>query len=301
MGIITTGNHPKALWPGVEAWWGLKYKEQPKFWEKMFDESKSSKKYEENVEATGFGLAAVKSEGQSVSYDTHSQGPTTRYTHVTYALGFIVTREEMDDNQYEELARGRTTALAFSMATTKNIVAANVFNRAFNSAYAGGDGKELLATDHPTLDGTQSNELSTPADLSEAALEDLVIQISLAKNSRGLPIVLQPKALMVHPSNMFEAHRILKSQLQSGTANNDANALKDMGLFSEVMSNPYFTDEDAFFIKTNAPEGLKWFERRKIEFTKDNDFDTENAKAKSTNRYSFGHTDWRGVYGSPGA
>lgn len=301
-GIITTGNHPKALWPGVNAWFGAKYKEHPMECTMVFDRSTSRKAYEEDVEQTSFGLAPVKAQGAGVQYDSHSQGSTVRYTHVAYALGYIVTKEELDDNLYAEVSMKRAASLAFSMRQTKETVGANVFNRAFNSSYTGGDGKELLATDHPTLDGTQSNELAVAADLSEASLEDLFIQIMNAKNSRGLKISLMPRKLIVNPSNAFEAERIVKSNLQNDTANNATNAIRSMGMLPEgVMVYHYLTDTDAWFVKTNAPEGLKHFERTAIQFTRDNDFDTENAKAKAYERYIFGWSDWRALYGSAGA
>lgn len=300
-GVITTGNHPKALWPGIRKWWGREYEKHGKEYEAIFEKQTSKKNYEEDVAVTGFGLAPVKPEGGAVSYDSETQGPTKRYTHVVYGLGYIVTKEELEDNLYDEVAKRRTSALAFSMSTTKNIVGANVLNRAFTAAYAGADGKELLATDHPTLAGNQSNELGVAADLSETSLEDITIQISLAQNTRGLPIALMPKALVVPPNLLYEATRILKSELQSGTANNDVNALKKLGVFPDgVVVNHYLTDTDAWFVKTNAPAGMIMFQRREIDFTNDNDFDTENAKAKATERYSFGWTDWRGLFGSPG-
>lgn len=301
-GVITTGNHPKALWPGIQAWFGLKYDQHKQYCDMMFDITDSSKAYEENVESTGFGLAPIKSEGSSVEYDSTTQGPTTRYTPNVYSLGYIVTEEELEDNQYEQLAKGRSEALAFSMYTTKQIVASNIFNRAFNSSYVGGNGVEMISTAQVTDDGTQSNRLAVDADLSEASLEDMLVQISQAKNGRGLEIDLRGEMLIVAPANMFEAQRILKSTLQSGTANNDVNAIKDMGLLPKgFIHNPYLTDADAWFVRTNAPSGLKGFRRRGLTFTRDNDFDTSNAKAKASERYSFGWTDWRGVYGTSGA
>lgn len=301
-GVITTGNHPKALWPGMRAFWGRQYSEHPVEWKQIFEDNTSEKNYEEDTEVTGFGLATTKDQGAAVAYDSESQGPTKRYTHVTYGLGYIVTREELEDNLYETVSKRRIKALAFSIRQTEEIIAANILNRAFNSSYTGGDGKEMLATDHPTLDGTQSNELATPADLSEASLEDLCIQIMNTKNSRGLRIAMMPKKLITSPSEAFNAERILKSQLQSGTANNDINALKSMGAIpGGVVVNHYLTDLDAFFIQTNCPNGLMRFTRRGTEFRQDNDFDTENAKAKSTLRFSVGWTDWRGIFGSAGA
>lgn len=302
MAVISTGNHPKALWPGVAAWWGLSYKKHPMEWSMIFDEKTSDKAYEEDVEATGFGLAPVKAEGSAVSYTSHTQGATTRYTNVAYALGFIVTKEEMDDNQYEKLAKSRTESLAFSMRTTKEIVHANVFNRAFTAAYAGGDGQEMISADHPVIGGTQSNYLATPADLSEASLEDVLIMINTAKNSTGLQIALTGQKLIVPPQLAFEAERIVASTLRPATADNDVNAMKSMGMLpGGVVVNHYLTDADAWFVKTDAPNGLTHYKRKAVEFSRDSDFDTENAKAKAYERYSAGWTDWRSVYGSEGS
>jgi hypothetical protein len=301
-GVITTGNHPKALWPGMRKFWGREYDEHPQEWSQIFETETSEKNYEEDTEVTGFGLAPIKAQADSVSFTSESQGPTKRYTHVTYGLGYIVTREEMEDNLYEVVSKRRIKALAFSIRQTEEIVAANVLNRAFNTSYTGGDGKAAIVSDHPTVSGTQSNVLATAADLSEASLEDMMIQIMQATNSAGLKIRLMPKKLVVSPSEAFNAERIVKSNLQSGTANNDVNAIKSMGMLpGGVVVNHYLTDLDAFFITTNAPNGLMRFNRRATEFKQDNDFDTENAKAKSTLRFSVGWTDWRGIFGTPGA
>ena len=301
-GVITTGNHPKALWPGVKAWWGRQYDEHQEEFVDLFDADTSTKNYEEDVQVTGFGMAPVKAEGASVQYDSETQGITSRYTHVAYALGYIVTREELDDNMYEVVSKRRAQALAFSMRQTKETVAANVYNRAFTAAYSGGDGKELLATDHPTLSGDQSNELATAADFSEASLEDLIIQIMGVTNERGLKISLMPRCLIVPRQTWFEANRVLKSTLQNDTANNAINALKATNALPEgIKVNHYLSDQDAWFVRTNAPRGMLHYQRTPIEFTQDNDFDTENAKAKNYERYSFGWTDFRGLYGSPGA
>jgi hypothetical protein len=242
MAVITTGSHPKALWPGVYAWFGAKYNEHPQQYTKLFDIKSSSKNYEELVEQTGFGLAPVKAEGSSTAYDSHAQGVTARGTNVAYSLGYIVTREEKADNLYSEVSMQRAASLAFSMAQTRENVGANVYNRAFNSSYTGGDGKELCATDHGSLAGDQSNELATAADLSEASLEDLTINIMDALNSKGLKISLQPKSLIVPTALVYDAQRILESTLQSGTANNDVNALRSMSVIPEVVVNNYLTD-----------------------------------------------------------
>lgn len=298
---ITTGNHPKSLWPGVKAFFGKTYAEKPLVCDMVFDKMTSDKAYEEVVEETGFGLAPVKAEGASVSYDTDSQGYVTRFTNVTYGLGAIITREAIDDNQYESAATRKAAKLARSMRQTKENVHANVLNRAFTAAFAGGDGVELLATNHPSLAGNQSNELAVAADLSEASLEDLLILIRLARDSRGLRIQLEGQMLIVPPQLAFEATRIVSSVNQSGTANNDVNAMKAMGLLPRgICVWDYLTDDDAFFVKTDAPEGLLSFQRRAMALTQDNDFDTENARMKATERYSVGWADWRGVYGSPG-
>lgn len=300
-GIIATGNHPKALWPGVYGWFGAKYDEHATEYTDLFDVTTSTKKYEEMVENTGFGLAPVKAEGGSTSYDSHAQGSIARFTNVAYSLGYIVTREELADNQYEEVSKQRAGSLAFSMAQTRENVGANIYNRAFNAAFGGGDGKELLATDHPSLSGDQSNELAAAADLSEASIEDLTIQIMDAVNSRGLKISLVPRKIVVPTALVYEANRILESQGRSGTDFNDLNALKTLSVIPEICVNHYLTDSDAWFIRTNAPGGLTWFDREPVEFTKDSDFDTDNAKAKAYMRFTAGWGDFRTLYGSPGA
>jgi hypothetical protein len=301
MAVITTGSHPKALWPGVYAWFGAKYNEHPQQYTKLFDIKSSNKNYEELAEQTGFGLAPVKAEGSSTAYDSHAQGAVSRGTNKAYSLGYIVTREELADNLYKEVSTQRAQSLAFSMAQTRENVGANVYNRAFNNSYLGGDGKELCATDHSSLAGNQSNELATAADLSESSLEDLTINILDAVNSKGLKISLQPKCLVVPTALIYDAQRILKSTLRVDTANNDINALRSMSIIPEVVVNNYLTDSDAWFIRTNAPSGMCWFDREPVQFTKDEDFDTDNAKAKAYMRFVPFWGDWRGVYGTPGA
>jgi hypothetical protein len=302
MGVINTGNDPKLLWPGLNAVWGRNYTEHPQEWPDLFDKDTSDMNYEEEVEMTGFGLASVKQQGAATVYDEESQQTVSRYTHVAYSLGFSVTREERDDNLYEKKGVTRTQALAFSFRQTKENVAANVYNRAFNTSYTGGDGKALLVTDHPTLTGNQSNTLTTAADLSEASLEDMCIQIMNATNSRGLKIGLMAKSLIIPTASYFEAARILKSVQQSGSANNDINALRTMGMFPDgVKVNHYLTDTDAFFIRTNAPQQMKLFQRVTAEFAQDGDFDTGNVKYKGYERYSVGWSDFRALFGSPGA
>lgn len=301
-GVITTGNHPKALWPGVFAWFGAKYDEHAKEYTQIFDVLTSGQNYEELVEQTGFGLVPVKDQGGGTKYDSHTQGPVTRFRHVAYGMGYITTREELADNKYAEVSMQRSESLAFSLRQTEENVGAQTLNRGFDSNYVGGDGKELFATDHTlALGGTWSNELSPSADFSEAAVEDLAIQIMNAVNPRNLKISLMPKRLILPVQLYFEAERVLQSQLQNDTPNNAINALKAKGIIPEVVVNHYLTDADAFFIKTNAPRGLIWFDREMAEFKQDNDFDTDNAKAKVYRRWSNGWGDARGAFASAGA
>jgi hypothetical protein len=301
MAVITTGQHPKALWPGIKEWWGRSYQEHKEEYVDLFDTETSDKAYEEDVEITGFGLAPVKNQGTAINYDTESQGSVTRYTHVAYALGYIVTFEELRDDLYEVVSKRRAKMLAFSMRQTKENVGANVYNRAFTAGYTGGDGQVMIASTHPTLSGNQSNILANPADLSEASIEDLTIQIMQAQNNRGLRISLMPESLHIPTQLWYEANRIMKSVLQNDTANNAINVLKATNVFPKgIKMNHYFTSATAWFIRTNAPTGMKHYVRDAIMFDQDNDFDTKNAKAACYERYSFGWSDWRGVYGTPG-
>lgn len=299
MGVITSGSFAKALWPGVNAWYGKSYNDYATEWDKLFDKNTSSKAYEEDVGLSSLGLAAVKAEGAPITYDSERQGFTTRYNHVVYALGFIITREAYEDDQYDVVGKKKANALARSMRQTKEIVGANVYNRATTSGYTGGDGVVLLSASHVNVaGGTYSNIQS--ADLSEAALEQAFIDIEGFTDDRGLIIAAKPKSLIIPRQLRFEANRILKSDGRVGTDNNDTNALKDSGLFTNIVVNHYLTDADAWFIRTDVPEGMKYFERRGDAFEMDNDFDTENAKFKASGRYSFGWSDPRGLYGSMG-
>ena len=303
MAIITTGSFAKALWPGVNKWYGQSYAEYPVEYTKLFDTFKSKRNYEEDVGTSGFGLAITKTEGGPIQYDTERQGFTTRYTHVVYGLGFIITREMFEDDLYDVVGQKKARALAFSARQTKEVIGANVYNRAFNSSYVGGDGKELISSAHPLVaGGTASNILSTASDLSEAALEQAYIDIGLFKNDRGLTISVRPQSLIIPVQLEFEATRILKSSGRVGTDNNDLNALNTMGAFPKgIIVNHFLTDTDAWFIRTDVQDGMKYWERRADEFAMDNDFDTENAKFKNTSRFSFGFTDWRQMYGCAGA
>ena len=306
MGIITTSNFAKDLVPGVKAWFGQKYKEYPIEYLEIFEKGTSMRAFEEEAGVTGFGLAQVKTEGAGVAYDEQEQGFVSRYTHVTYGLGFIITREMYEDGIAVTVALRRANALAFSIRQTKEIIGANVLNRAFTAAYtmgANSDGKELCATDHPNKSGgTWRNELAIAADLSEAALEQACIDIAGFTTDRGLKIAIMPQKLIIPTALEFDAMRILESVGQSGTANNDINAIRASKKFPQgIKVNHYLTDSDAWFIATNCPDGLKYMERRADAFGTENDFDTENAKFKATFRGSFGWSDPRGIFGSPGA
>ena len=301
MAVITTGNHPAMLWPGLKAIWGRTYGEHAVEYDKLYSMESSTRNYEKDVLVTGFSMATVKSEGGPVTYDSETQGYSTTYTHVAYASGFIVTREERDDNLYEVSGKRRAAANAFAMRQTKETIAAQGYNRAFNDSYTFGDGTEMIATDHSSLNGDWANELSAAADLSEAALEDLCVLIMGFTNHKGLKINAMPQSLIVPRQLWHDANRILKSTLQSGTANNDPNVLKmTNGIPGGITMNHYLTDTDAYFMRTNVPRGMIGYNRAKDELKRDNDFNTDNALAKSYERYSFGMTDPRGIVGSPG-
>ena len=309
MSAITSFSFAKALWPGVNQWYGDEYKQYPVEWDKLFEKNTSRKAFEEDVGGSYFGLANIKSEGQSYEYDSARQGFTSRYQHVVYGLGFIITRETVEDDQYDVVGKMKAQSLAFSMRQTKEIIAANVYNRAFNSSYVGGDSATLVAsaggggssTAPNVAGGTYTNGVATASDLSEAALEQACIDIASFTNDRGLKIAVRPRRLVIPKELMFEATRILKTEGQVYSADNTLNAIKTMGMIPEVVVNHYLTDTDAWFILTDVKNGLKYFERRGDEFGMDEDFDTENAKYKASARYSFGCTDRRAIYGSPGA
>lgn len=297
------GTLPKSLWPGVKAWWGADYAMHPEICQKIFSVQTSSMAFEEDVQITSMSAAPVKTEGGSRTYNNIGQGYTTRYTHIAYANGYQITREQFADNQYAKVARARTKALSKSHRVTKETVAANILNRAGNGSYLGADGVTLLSTAHPEKVGTFANRSTVSADLSESSLEDLVILIMTATDSVGDPIMIKPKRLIIPPQLAFVATRITKSMQQSGTANNDTNAMREMGLFQEdpVIWN-YLTDPDAFFIQTDVDEGLKLYQREAREITKgQTDDDTDNLKVKSYERFSVGYTDPRCIYGSLGA
>ena len=302
-GVINTGSHPKLLWPGIFTIWGQTYDEHAEEYRDLYDVRSSDKAYEQGVQVTPFNNAVVKGQGAPVTYDGETQGVVTTYTHVAYALGYIVTFEELRDNLYKEVATRRARANAFSMRQTTELVAAIPYNTAFvTTSFTTGDGAALCSTAHVNATGgTYSNALSPAADLSETALEDLTIQIMGAQNDTGQLINLMPRSLHVSRQEWFNANRILGSVLQNDTANNAINVLKATNAFPEgIKMNHYFTSAHPWFIRTNCPEGMTFFWRDEPMFDQYNDFDTKNAKAASYMRFSVGCTDPRGIYGSNG-
>lgn len=300
-GIITTGSHPKALWPGVHEFWSQVYDAYEKKYPMLYDQDTSEKAYEEDVQITGFGLAPIKPQGQPLTFDSEVQGPVTRYTHIAYALGFIVTYEEKKFNLYEQVAMRRAKANAFSMNQTVENVAAFIYNNAFSSTFfATGDGVSLVNTAHVnTTGGTYSNELSPSADLSETALENICIQIMGAQTDRGLVFALMPESLHIPKAEWFNANRILKSVMQSNTVSNNVNVLKLVNAFPKgINMNPFFSNASYWFVRTNCPNGMTMFWVEEPNFDQDNDFDTKNAKASSYMMLSVGCTDPHGIYAS---
>jgi len=293
----------KELEPGLNALFGLEYARYENEHEEIFDTETSERAFEEEVMLSGFGEAPVKGEGAAVSYDYAQETFTARYSHETVALAFSLTEEAIEDNLYDTLSSRYTRALARSMSQTKQIKAANVLNNGFNSSFPGGDGKELFATDHPSLTaGDQSNEPSTAADLNETSLENAMIDIAAFKDERGLKVNVQARKLIVPPQLQFVADRLLNTPNRVATSDNDINALRNMGMLPEGYTvNHFLTDTDAFFIKTDSPNGLKHFVRSGIKTGMEGDFETGNVRYKARERYSFGFSDWRGMYGSPGA
>ena len=290
----------KMLEPGLNTLFGLEYDSYPAEYEAVFESNTSQKAFEEDVLLSGFGNAPTKCEGAAISYDAASQQWTARYQHETIALAFSITEEAEEDGQYGSIASRYTKALARSMASTKEIKAANVLNNATSTN--GGDGVPLLSTSHPTQNGNQSNTLSTAADLSETSLEAILIQIADMKDDRGLRIAAQGQMLVIPTAYTFVAERLLESQLRTGTADNDINAIRSGGYLPKgyhVMRR--LTDSDAFFVTTDVPDGLKMFQRSPMKKGMEGDFETGNVRYKVRERYSFGFTDWRGVFGTEGA
>jgi len=292
----------KELEPGLNALFGLEYARYENQHEQIFDTETSDRAFEEEVMLSGFGTAQVKPEGTGVNYDDATESFTARYTHETIALAFAITEEAVEDNLYDTISSRYTKALARSMANAKQVKGANVLNNAFSSSFTGGDGKELCATDHPSTGGTISNELATSADLNETSLEQALIDIAGLTDDRGLKIALNGQKLIIPVNLQFTAERLMKSGQRVGTGDNDINAVGSMGMIPQgYVVNNYLTDTDAFFIKTDAPNGLKHFQRAPISTKMEGDFETGNVRYKSRERYSFGFSDFRGIFGSPGA
>ena len=301
-GLVNSGSFSKALWPGINAWFGEAFDEWAVEHKDLFDQYTSRRQFEEDVSTSGTGLLMVKPEGQAIQFDTMMQGFTTRYTHIEYALGIIITKIMVDDDQYDIAGPKRAKNLAFSTRQTQEVVGTNVYNRAFNASYTGGDGVSMINSAHPNVaGGTYSNTPSVASQVSEASLEQACIDIARFNNDRGLKVKVTSRSIITAPENQFELERILKSQYRVGTANNDINALMSMGKFPEgVKINHYLTSTTAWFIRTNAPDGLKHFVRNPVKFAEDNDWDTDNAKFKVQYRDSFGWSEPRAIYGSAG-
>ena len=300
--VISRMQLVKELEPGLNALFGLEYDRYENQDKEIFDTESSDRAFEEEVMLGGFANASVKPEGSGVAYEDAQETYTARYTMETIALAFALTEEAVEDNLYDKISTRYTKALARSMANTKQVKAANILNRGFNSSYLGGDGKELLATDHPTLSGDQKNELTTAADLNETSLEQALIDIADMKDERGLKIALKGNKLIIPVNLQFNVERLLKSPGRPATADNDINAVKSMGMIPQgYVVNNFLTDADAWFIKTDAPNGMKHFVRAPIRTAMEGDFDTGNVRYKARERYSFGWSDWRGIFGSPGA
>ena len=291
----------KELEPGLNALFGLEYKNYADEHTEIFDIENSDRAFEEEVMLSGFANAQVKPEGQGVNYDTAQESFTARYTHETIALAFSLTEEAVEDNLYDTLSARYTKSLARSMAYTKQVKAANILNNAFSTA--GGDGVSLVNSAHPTaLGGTFSNISSTNADLNETSLEQAMIDIAGFIDERGLKVAMQGRKLIIPVNTQFVADRVLNSTLRVGTSDNDINAMRNMGMLPDgYVVNHYLSDTDAFFIKTDAPNGFKHFVRAALATGMEGDFDTGNMRYKARERYSFGFSDPRCVYGSQGS
>ena len=292
----------KELLPGLNALYGLEYEKYENEHTEIYETETSDRSFEEEVKLSGFGAAPVKAEGAAISYDNAQEHYTARYNHETVAMGFSITEEAMEDNLYDSLSARYTKALARAMAYTKQTKAAALLNTGFSS-FNSGDGVTLFSTSHPTVGGgTNANKLAVNADLNETSLEQSVIDIAAFTDERGLLIAARPRKLIVPPALMFVATRLLQTELRTGTADNDTNALRSNGSIPEgYRVNHYLTDTDAFFITTDIPNGMKHFERTTMATSMDGDFDTGNVRYKARERYSFGVSDPLGIFGSPGA
>jgi hypothetical protein len=299
---ISRAQLAKELEPGLNALFGLEYNRYENEHSEIFEEESSDRAFEEEVMLAGFSTAPVKNEGNAISFDDAQETFTARYTHETIALAFSITEEAIEDNLYDRLASRYTKALARSMAQTKQIKAAAILNNAFNTSYPVGDGAALCSSSHPSLSGNQRNVLTVAADLNETSLEQMLIDIAGLTDERGLKIAVRGTKLIIPKELQFIAERVINSNLRSGTADNDNNAMKSMGMIPDgAVVNHFLTDTDAFFIKTDAPNGFKYFNRSPIKTAMEGDFDTGNMRFKARERYSFGVSDWRSVFGTPGA
>tara|TARA_B110001452_G_scaffold126119_1_gene104704 strand:- start:109 stop:1014 length:906 start_codon:yes stop_codon:yes gene_type:complete len=289
----------KELEPGLNALFGLEYKSYANEHAEIFDTESSDRAFEEEVMLSGFANATVKPEGQGVQFDDAQETFTARYTNETIALAFAITEEAIEDNLYDRLASRYTKALARSMANTKQVKAAAVLNNGFNANFAGGDGVALFATNHPTIAGTFSNELAVASDLNETSLEQALIDIAAMTDERGLKIASRGMKLIIPSALQFTADRLMKSEGRTGTADNDINAVKNMGMIPEGYTvNHFLTSNKKWFIKTDVPNGLKHFVRSPIKTSMEGDFDTGNVRYKARERYVFGFSDPRGIFGS---
>ena len=292
----------KELLPGLNALFGLEYAKYENEHSELYETETSERSFEEEVKLSGFGAAPVKPEGSAITYDNAQESFTARYNHETVAMGFSITEEAMEDNLYDSLSARYTKALARGMAYTKQVKAALLLNTGFTT-FNSGDGVTLFSASHPTVQGgNNANRPSVDTDLNETSLEQAVIDIAAFKDERGLLIAARPRKLIVPPSLMFVATRLLQTDLRVGTADNDINALRTNGSIPEgYRVNHYLTDNDAWFITTDVPNGMKHFVRVAMSTSMDGDFDTGNVRYKARERYSFGVSDPLGIYGSPGA
>jgi len=299
---ITRAQLAKELEPGLNALFGLEYDRYEREHSEIFAEESSDRAFEEEVMLAGFSSAPVKAEGAAITFDDAQEAYTARYTHETIALAFSITEEAVEDNLYDRLAARYTRALARSMSQTKQVKAASILNNAFSTSFPIGDGAALCSSAHPAISGNQRNQLSTAADLNETSLEQMLIDIAGLTDERGLKVAIRGMKLMIPKELQFTAERVLNSNLRSGTADNDVNALKSMGMLPDgAVVNHFLTDTDAYFIKTDAPNGFKLFQRTPLRTAMEGDFDTGNMRYKARERYSFGVSDWRCVCGTAGA
>jgi len=293
----------KELLPGLNALHGLEYKRYSEEHKEIYEIENSDRSFEEEVKLSGFGSAPVKAEGSALLFDSAQEAYVSRYTHETIALGFSITEEAVEDNLYASLSSRYTKALARAMAYTKQVKGAATLNNAFSSSYLGGDGKALCATDHPLVNGgTNSNRPATGTDLNETSLEAAVIQIAAWTDERGLLIAAKPVKLIIPPALQFVATRFLETELRVDTADNTINAIKNNGSIPQGYAvNHWLTDTNAWFLKTDVPNGLKMFVRAAMATKMAGDFETGNVKYSARERYSYGFSDALNMFGSPGS